>query len=120
MASSTSSPRERPWPRVSARRALAAVGGALTYTLWFRGIDRLGAPNVTFLSLLSPVVATTIGVVAGDRLTSLQMAGAVAVVASIVAVQRPGRLPGTADAVTHVSADAAVLLPTGHPWVANP
>jgi probable blue pigment (indigoidine) exporter len=99
---------------------LAAVGGALAYTLWFRGIERLGARNVTFLSLLSPVVATTIGVIAGDRLTAVQIIGAVAVVASIVAVQRPAPRPGTADAGRHVSSDAAVLLPTGHPRVANP
>lgn len=68
---------------------LAAVGGALAYTLWFRGIERLGARNTTFLSLLSPVVATSIGVVAGDRLTPWQLTGAVAVVASIVTVQVP-------------------------------
>jgi probable blue pigment (indigoidine) exporter len=78
---------------------LAAVGGAFAYTLWFRGIERLGARNVTFLSLLSPVVATTIGVIAGDRLTTWQLAGAVAVVASIVAVQRPTRRAGTAGVV---------------------
>ena len=99
---------------------LATFGGALAYTLWFRGIERLGARNVTFLSLLSPVVATTIGAISGDRLTGVQLVGAVAVVTSIVAVQRPARLPGTATPVADVSTDAAVLLPAGRPRVANP
>lgn len=81
---------------------LATVGGALAYTLWFSGIERLGARNVTFLSLLSPMVATTIGVIAGDRLTAWQLAGAVAVVASIVAVQRPTRRAGTEGLVVQI------------------
>ena len=66
---------------------LAAIGGAIAYMLWFRGIERLGARNVTFLSLLSPVVATVIGVIGGDRLGRWQIAGAVAVLSSVVAVQ---------------------------------
>lgn len=78
---------------------LAVVGGALAYVLWFRGIDRLGARNVTFLSLLSPVVATTIGVIAGDHLSALQLTGAFVVVASIVAVQKPTRPVRTPDAL---------------------
>ena len=73
---------------------LATIGGAVAYMLWFRGIERLGARNVTFLSLLSPVVATIIGVVGGDRLGGWQIAGALAVLGSVVAVQlgpRPRR-----------------------------
>lgn len=98
---------------------LAAIGGALAYTLWFRGIEHLGARNVTFLALLSPVVATIIGVLAGDRLTAWQLTGAVAVLASIVAVQRPTRPAETTNAPTPVSAGVAVLSPTGDPQVAN-
>ncbi len=93
---------------------LATVGGALAYTLWFRGIERLGARNVTFLSLLSPVVATIIGVVAGDRLTAWQLTGAVAVVASIVVVQRPGR-PAEATASVTPGLDAPTPLLAGVP-----
>jgi probable blue pigment (indigoidine) exporter len=85
---------------------LAAVGGAIAYALWFRGIERLGARNATFLSLLSPVVATTIGVIAGDRLTVWQLAGATAVVASIVTVQRPVQPTGTADPSSRILSDA--------------
>ena len=70
---------------------LAVIGGAVAYVLWFRGIERLGARNVTFLSLLSPVVATVIGVIGGDRFGGWQVAGALAVLGSVVAVQvQPG------------------------------
>lgn len=67
---------------------LASLGGALAYTLWFRGIGKLGARDATFLSLLSPVVATLVGFVIGDQLTPLQLLGAGVVVASVVTVQR--------------------------------
>ena len=66
---------------------LAAIGGAMAYMLWFRGIEKLGARNVTFLSLLSPVVATVIGVIGGDRLGGWQIAGALAVLGSVLSVQ---------------------------------
>jgi probable blue pigment (indigoidine) exporter len=67
---------------------LAIIGGGLAYTLWFRGIDRLGAGNATFLSLLSPLVATTITLVRGEPMTALQLLGAAAVVASVGVAQR--------------------------------
>ena len=66
---------------------LAAIGGAVAYMLWFRGIERHGARNVTFLALLSPVVATAIGVVGGDRLGGWQLLGVLAVLGSVVTVQ---------------------------------
>jgi probable blue pigment (indigoidine) exporter len=66
---------------------LAAIGGAMAYMLWLRGIETLGARNVTFLALLSPVVATIIGVIGGDRLGGWQIAGAVAVLSSVLSVQ---------------------------------
>ena len=36
---------------------LGGVGAVLAYPLWFRGIAALPATSVTFLGLLSPVVA---------------------------------------------------------------
>lgn len=73
---------------------LATAGGALAYTLWFRGISILGARNVTFLGLLSPTVATGIGVVAGDPFGPGQLAGALVVLGSVTAVQiLPTRSP---------------------------
>ena len=74
---------------------LAAVGGAIAYMLWFRGIERLGARNVTFLALLSPIVATAIGTYGGDRLSARQIAGALAVLGSVLGVQLAARVPTT-------------------------
>ncbi|HZG95518.1 MAG TPA: EamA family transporter [Mycobacteriales bacterium] len=55
---------------------LSLVGTAVAYTVWFRGIERLPAPAVSLLGLLSPVVATAIGWgLLGQRLTLLQLGG---------------------------------------------
>ncbi|NUP02392.1 MAG: EamA family transporter [Nonomuraea sp.] len=67
---------------------LTIVGSALAYALWFRGIRALSATKVTFLGLLSPVVATALGwLVLGQRLTLAQVLGAVVVLAALVAAQ---------------------------------
>ena len=66
---------------------LATIGGALAYTLWFRGIAALGARDVTFLGLLSPTVATAIGVATGDPFGPAQLAGGLIVLSSVTAVQ---------------------------------
>lgn len=67
---------------------LAIVGAAVAYVLWFRGIRALTAVNVTFLSLLSPVVATLVGWLAlGQDLSPTQLAGAAIVLASLIAAQ---------------------------------
>ena len=93
-------PRTLSGPNLVGYGYLATIGGALAYMLWFRGIERLGARNVTFLSLLSPVVATIIGVVGGDRMAGWQVAGALAVLGSVVAVQlSPPSRPQPASAV---------------------
>lgn len=68
---------------------LGIIGGALTYALWFRGIRLLQATQVTFLGLLSPVVATLVGWLALDQgLTALQVLGAVVVLGALVVAQR--------------------------------
>ncbi|MEJ3747945.1 EamA family transporter [Actinomycetes bacterium KLBMP 9797] len=68
---------------------LTVVGTALAYTLWFRGIRVLSATSASFLSLLSPVVATLLGwAVLGERLTLTQALGALIVLAALVAAQR--------------------------------
>lgn len=69
---------------------LAIPGAAVAYALWFRGIRGLSATNVTFLSLLSPLVATTVGwLVLGQKLTGAQLVGAVVVLAALVTAQIP-------------------------------
>lgn len=76
---------------------LGLVGAALTYALWFRGLRALPPSSVSFLALLSPVVATALGwLVLGQDLTPLQVLGALVVLGSLVAAQR--QRPRTADA----------------------
>jgi probable blue pigment (indigoidine) exporter len=72
---------------------LTIIGSALAYALWFRGIRALTATKVTFLGLLSPVVATSLGwLVLGQRLGVAQVLGAFIVVAALVAAQiQPAR-----------------------------
>ena len=73
---------------------LAIIGAALAYTLWFRGIRALSPTGVTFLGLLSPLVATTVGWVAlGQQLTAAQLLGGVIVLAALVVAQG-GRATG--------------------------
>ncbi|PSJ28412.1 EamA family transporter [Streptosporangium nondiastaticum] len=67
---------------------LAVIGSALAYALWFRGIRLLTPTDVTFLGLLSPLVATVLGWLAlGQELTVAQGFGAVVVLGSLVAAQ---------------------------------
>ncbi|WP_431917483.1 EamA family transporter [Nonomuraea jabiensis] len=68
---------------------LTIIGSALAYVLWFRGLRLLSATKVTFLGLLSPVVATALGwLVLGQELTAAQALGAVVVLAALVVAQR--------------------------------
>jgi probable blue pigment (indigoidine) exporter len=55
---------------------LGLAGGLIAYTLWFRGIGRLPVTATALLGLLSPVVATTLGVVVLDEsFTTAQIIG---------------------------------------------
>ncbi|MCC3771323.1 EamA family transporter [Streptomyces sp. UNOC14_S4] len=85
---------------------LAVVGAGLSYPLWFRGVRALPAADVTFLGLLSPVVATALGwIVLGQRLGAVQLVGAAVVLGSLVVAQVRRREPsaeaGTAIQVIH-------------------
>lgn len=74
---------------------LAVVGTGLAYANWFRGVGRLPVSMASFLALLSPLVATTIGWLALDeRLSLLQALGAVLVLVAVIAPQiRQGKPP---------------------------
>ncbi|MEU4212412.1 EamA family transporter [Streptomyces sp. NPDC026206] len=75
---------------------LAGIGSAVAYALWFRGIRALPPTNVTFLGLLSPVVATALGWLAlGQELSPVQILGGLVVLAALVAAQTtsPARRP---------------------------
>ncbi|MFE0512983.1 EamA family transporter, partial [Streptomyces sp. NPDC058964] len=55
---------------------LALANTAVAYWLWFRGIGRLTATQVTFLGPLSPLTAAVVGWAAlGQALTPVQLAG---------------------------------------------
>lgn len=78
---------------------LAVFGTALSYTLWFRGIQNLPVASVAFLGLLSPVVAVACGWALLQQPLSLgQVVGAAIVLAAVVATNAvsPGRPPGRA------------------------
>ncbi|MCO1576076.1 EamA family transporter [Crossiella sp. SN42] len=71
---------------------LAIIGAAVSYALWFRGINALSPTEVTFLGLLSPLVATLLGwLVLGQGLTPVQGLGGLVVLAAVVTAQLPSR-----------------------------
>ncbi|MFF9099323.1 EamA family transporter [Streptomyces rubrogriseus] len=63
-------------PAIGGYLYLALANTALAYWLWFRGIGRLSATQVTFLGPLSPLTAAVIGWAAlGEALGPVQLAG---------------------------------------------
>lgn len=67
---------------------LAVLGTGLAYSLWFRGIERLPVNALTFLGLLSPVVATVLGwTILGQNLTAPQLVGAFIIAVAVVVPQ---------------------------------
>ncbi|MFF9058288.1 EamA family transporter [Streptomyces sp. NPDC014882] len=88
---------------------LALAGTALAYWLWFRGIGRLSATQVTFLAPLSPLTAAVVGWAAlGETLTVPQLAGMALAFGATVAGQLGPRRTGT---VVTVPAPPATSLP---------
>ncbi len=63
-------------PAVGGYLYLAVANTAVAYWLWFRGIGRLTATQVTFLGPLSPLTAAVVGWAAlGQALTPVQLVG---------------------------------------------
>ncbi|MER1995125.1 MAG: EamA family transporter [Arthrobacter sp.] len=70
---------------------LSLVGTVLAYWLWFRGIRQLPASGVSFMSLLSPVVATAAGAaVLGESFEPSQLAGLALILGALVAANAAG------------------------------
>jgi probable blue pigment (indigoidine) exporter len=68
---------------------LGTVGTGLAYLLWFRGIGKLSPAAVSYLGLLSPVVATLIGFVwLKQSLTVIQLIGISIIFVSVLLGQR--------------------------------
>ncbi|MFH8384535.1 EamA family transporter [Kitasatospora sp. NPDC018058] len=80
---------------------LCLIGAALTYAMWFRGLRALPPTSLSFLSLLSPVVATVTGWLALDQdLSPLQALGAVVVLGSLIVAQTQRPRPTAAAPAT--------------------
>ncbi|WP_250125321.1 EamA family transporter [Chroococcidiopsis sp. CCMEE 29] len=72
---------------------LGLVGTGLAYALWFRGIDKLKASAVSYLGLISPVVATLIGfVLLHQTFTPIQLMGIAIVLVSVLIGQQTNQL----------------------------
>ncbi|MEV6205676.1 EamA family transporter [Kitasatospora sp. NPDC051914] len=86
---------------------LGLIGAAVAYALWFRGIRALSPTEVTFLGLLSPLVATVLGWLAlGQGLTGLQLLGGALALGSVVLAQtRPATAGPRPHRPAHVHAE---------------
>ncbi|MEV8127957.1 EamA family transporter [Streptomyces sp. NPDC085944] len=79
-------------PAVGGYLYLALANTALAYWLWFRGIGRLAATQVTFLGPLSPLTAAVIGWAAlGQALGPVQLVGMALAFGATLAGQRQPR-----------------------------
>ncbi|MEM9004728.1 MAG: EamA family transporter [Cyanobacteria bacterium P01_F01_bin.86] len=68
---------------------LGTVGTGLAYLLWFRGIGQLSATAVSYLGLLSPVMATLLGFFwLNQALTPLQLSGIAIIFTSVLLGQK--------------------------------
>jgi probable blue pigment (indigoidine) exporter len=64
---------------------LCLFGAIISYSLWFRGIEKLPTTSLSFLGFLSSVSAVTLGyVILNQSLTLLQLFGAVAIFIAII------------------------------------
>lgn len=66
---------------------LGSMGGLIAYTLWFRGIGRLPVGASAPLVLLSPLVATAIGLARGESLSLPQVLGFGTALTAMLAAQ---------------------------------
>ena len=82
---------------------LGVIGTGLAYILWFRGIDKLQVSAVSYLGLMSPVVATIIGFVwLNQTFTPTQLLGIVIILASVVFGQQTSVSSRSTPHLSHV------------------
>lgn len=93
---------------------LGTAGGLIAYTLWFRGVQQLPVIAPGLLALLSPIVATVLGVwLAGERFTALQATGVILTLAALVLGQvfaRPARAAAASPAAEGETTVASALI----------
>ncbi|MFG2886921.1 EamA family transporter [Streptomyces sp. NPDC048297] len=93
-------------PAIGGYLYLALGNTAVSYWLWFRGIGRLTATQVTFLGPLSPLTAAVVGwATLGQALTPVQVAGMALAFGATIAGQLGG---GSGEAAKVASAVNAV------------
>ncbi|MGX1128652.1 putative blue pigment (indigoidine) exporter [Streptomyces glaucescens] len=80
-------PRRIDWAAAGGYLWLGSMGGLIAYTLWFRGIGRLPVGASAPLVLLSPLVATVVGMGLGESLSLPQGIGFVLALAALLAAQ---------------------------------
>jgi probable blue pigment (indigoidine) exporter len=101
---------------------LSVIGTGVAYLLWFRGIERLPVSHLSFLGLLSPLVATVLGwALLSQSLTAGQLTGAGLIAGTVVATQANATLTSRRAAIgIAVHSSQAVFFssspaPTRHP-----
>ncbi len=73
---------------------LSLIGAAVTYAVWFRGVDRIAPSAISTLGFLSPVSAVVLGwVFLGQALSPGQVAATGIILASVLISQRAATLP---------------------------
>jgi len=88
---------EPDWPRFDTAGVigliwLGLIGAALTYSLWFRGVQRIDPATVSTLGFLSPLTAVSVGWLAlGEVLSLAQGVGAVLVLGGVWLSSRPSK-----------------------------
>ncbi|MFF2194350.1 EamA family transporter [Streptomyces sp. NPDC058157] len=87
---------------------LGLIGALFAYAIWFRGVARLPALAVSFLSFASPLAATLLGYFVLDQsLSPIQLVGAATVVASVVLAQpRKGKPKPEAEPARQTSRES--------------
>lgn len=89
---------------------LISLGAVITYAIWFRGIEKLPAPAVSFLALGSPIVATLLGYLfLRETLSILQLAGILVIIfAAVLAQPRPVKPRGLGPTLPSIGPEPVV------------
>ncbi|WP_298770979.1 EamA family transporter [uncultured Shewanella sp.] len=77
---------------------LSLIGALFAYAIWFRGLERLPAITVSFISFSSPLAACILGfIVLGEQFSTIQILGAVAIIIAILMAQPRPKKPVKTD-----------------------
>ncbi|GAA2149803.1 EamA family transporter [Kitasatospora kazusensis] len=101
---------------------LALVSSAFAYQFWFRGIEQFTPSAVTFLALLSPVVAALVGYLVLDQsFTVWQLTGIALILLAVAGGQRsPAPRPASEPAPKPAPKPASESAPESAPMTTVP